>query len=352
MPDGSIVLMGGLDNSLGNYKNDTWRSTDNGATWTQLTANAGWSGRGMQSSVVTPDGDIVLMGGYAGTEKSDVWLSTDNGATWTQQTANAGWSARNGQSTVALADGSIVLMGGVVSNVPLKNDVWRSMDKGKTWTQQTASAGWSGRVVHSSVVMPDGSIVLMGGFDGTDILNDVWRSTDNGVTWTQLPNGGWSAREYFCSVAMPDGSIVMMGGHDAITFFSPKNDVWRLKPTGSSAKNPSHTFSVPGIYNVTLQVFNGGGYDSTRKIGYITVTDSSGVGSLEIKSSPSHAEIYINGIDTGKFAKWTFDDMTPGDYDVYVMLDGYTIPATEKITVVSGKTASLHFMLDKVKKVK
>jgi len=35
------------------------------------------------------------------------------------------------------------------------------------------------------VLMPDGSIILMGGYDGSSWLNDVWRSTDNGVTWTE-----------------------------------------------------------------------------------------------------------------------------------------------------------------------
>jgi TolB protein len=70
-------------------------------------------------------------------------------------------------------------------------------------------------------------------------------------------------------------------------------------------------------------------------------------GSLEVKSSPSHARIYINGLDTGKFAKWTFDDMAPGDYYVYVMLEGYTTPETEHVTVISEQTAKLHFMLKK-----
>ena len=70
-------------------------------------------------------------------------------------------------------------------------------------------------------------------------------------------------------------------------------------------------------------------------------------GSLEVKSSPSHAKIYINGKDTGKFAKWTFDDMATGDYDVYVTLEGYTTPETEHVTIFSEQTAKLHFMLKK-----
>ena len=55
----------------------------------------------------------------------------------------------------------------------------------------TANAGWSARQGHSSVVMPDGSIVLMGGYytnpyDEDINTNDVWRSTDKGATWKQM----------------------------------------------------------------------------------------------------------------------------------------------------------------------
>ena len=99
--------------------------------------------------------------------------------TWTHMTAGAEWSARESHSSVAMPDGSIILMGGTDSG-GCKNDVWRSTDKGATWTQQTASAGWSARTDFSSVALPDGSIVLMGGFDGNKYMNDVWRSTDKG----------------------------------------------------------------------------------------------------------------------------------------------------------------------------
>ena len=236
MPDGSIVLMGGWALNEG-VKNDTWRSTDNGATWTQQTASAGWSARSEHSSVVMPDGSIVLMGGFGGYDndnfyKNDVWRSTDNGATWTQQTASAGWSARHYHSSVAMPDGSIVLMGGQDVSLSIKNDTWRSKDNGATWTEMTASAGW--RAAPSTVAMPDSSIVVIGGGGG----NDVWRSTDNGATWTQINAGTrwtqanastvWTPRYGQSSVAMPDGSIVMVGGYDA----DYKNDVWRSTDNG------------------------------------------------------------------------------------------------------------------------
>jgi len=240
-----------------------------------MTANAGWLPRDDFSSVVMPDGSIVIMGGTnSATYFHDVWQSTDNGATWTQVTANAGWSGRWGHSSVVMPDGSIVLMGGYYSSyspngIYCYNDVWRSTDKGATWTQMTPSAGWSARSWHSSVVMPDGSIVLMGGQGSLGYLNDVWRSTDKGATWLQMtPNAGWSGRFAHSGVVMPDGSIVLMGGQGDN---GSTNDIWRLVSSGSSAQNPSHSYTKPGIYPVALQVYNNGGYDSIQKVGYVTV---------------------------------------------------------------------------------
>ena len=84
-------------------------------------------------------------------------------------------------------------------------------------------------------------------------VNDVWRSADNGATWTQVnASAGWTARWAHTSVAMPDGSIVLMGGSDG----GYKHDVWRFRPAGSSAQNPSHTYTAAGIYQVALQAFS------------------------------------------------------------------------------------------------
>ncbi|GAB6286293.1 MAG: hypothetical protein STSR0009_24940 [Methanoregula sp.] len=271
MPDGSIVLMGGFTDF--GQTNDVWRSTDNGVTWTQQTASAGWREREMHSSVAMPDGSIVLMGGLASggyVWNNDTWRSTDNGVTWTRMNASAGWTGRYGHSSVVMPDGSIVLMGGWIGGGS-KNDVWRSTDKGATWTQVNASAGWSARYTHSSVAMPDGSIVLMGGYDG-DRKNDTWRSTDKGATWTQVnASARWSARYTHSSVAMPDGSIVLMGGNAGS---GRKNDTWRLMPVGSSAQNPLHTYTGAGTYPVTLTATNAGGSNSLTKTGYITVSES------------------------------------------------------------------------------
>jgi PGF-pre-PGF domain-containing protein len=153
------------------------------------------------------------------------------------------------------------------------NDVWRSTDGGAHWTNTTPQDPgdlWTARYAHTSVAMPDGSIVLMGGMDSRGRLNDTWRSTDGGTTWTrQTEHAGWTARSGHTSVALPDGSIVLIGGMDSRGLL---NDTWQLQPAGSSLQNPTHTYTAPGTYSVALQAYNDDGYGGTRRNDYITVS--------------------------------------------------------------------------------
>ena len=102
---------------------------------------------------------------------------------------------------------------------------------------------------------------------GGAFTNDVWRSVDSGVTWTLINgNAGWSRRQSHTSVAMPDGSIILIGGVSDVAY---TNDVWRLITASSSIRDPSHTYTEAGTYSVTLKSYSGSGSNLTHKIGYI-----------------------------------------------------------------------------------
>ena len=202
---------------------------------------------------------------YADGASAAYWSFTTGEAiteTWTMMTGAAGWPARSNHASVALSNGTIVVMGGYDGDDHL-NDVWHSTDQGATWTQLTAAAEWSARTGPTSVALPDDSIVLMGG--GTPPTSDVWRSTDGGATWTQLTAAApWSARSGAASVVLSDGSIVLVGGPTGDT-----SDVWRSTDQGATwtqltaaaswSARRSHTCVALSDDSIVLM----GGYDGS-----------------------------------------------------------------------------------------
>ena len=334
LPNGHIVLTGGgSDANPSLATNETWLSSDNGKTWVERNASSGWFSRYSHSMVVLSDGSLVLMGGRNRISSdldiffNDTWRSEDEGATWTLVNASSGWGTRNAFQAVTMPDDTIILMGGVSPN-GARNDTWKSTDQGRTWMLVNASSGWSARLRFASVVLPDSSIVLTGGTPGSSlltVLNDTWKSTDQGQTWMLVnSSSGWSARSRHNSVALPDGNIMLMGGEvtkdtELISFFNdtwlsrdkgatwkllnassewmPRyasrstltsdgrvlmmggiaasdykyHDVWSFNPVGSSMQSPSHLYSSAGTYSVALLVHNATETNSTLKVGYINV---------------------------------------------------------------------------------
>jgi hypothetical protein len=189
------------------------------------------------------------------------------------------------------------------------NDVWRSTDKGTTWTQMNASAGWSPRTGHSSVVMTDSSIMLMGGVNNTgNCMNDVWQSKDSGATWTKITaSATWSARGYPRTVGMKDGSIILMGGY---TGSSLLNDVWRFMSAGSAEQHPIHTYTNTGTYTVSLNATNAGGSNTMTIRDYISVTEpvpppvSNFTANVTVGLSPR--TILFTDLSTGSPTMWNW----------------------------------------------
>lgn len=244
LPDGTIILVGG--DSGTRFLNDVWRSTDGGVSWTLVNASTGWTPRVFMGLTVTSDGSIIAAGGTlagAYTQFDDVWRSTDQGATWTLVNGEPGWSARYGHSMITLPDDSILIIGGYTFGSGYWNETWRSTDKGVSWNRVSSRAGWPARIHQSCVVMTDGSIILSGGQDNpAHFYHDVWRSTDSGRTWSLVnSNPGWEQRAWHTTEMMPDGSIVLIGGRGMDDVY---DNVWRFVPDNPMPSPASDLLNV------------------------------------------------------------------------------------------------------------
>jgi len=213
-----------------------------------------WSPRAYHSTVLLPNGSIILMGGRGYGEKdhfADVWRSrSDDPSIWERVNAHAEWGPRFNHESLLLSDGSIIIMGGNRFNsdgeLVFLNDVWQSYDQGRSWQRATHSAGWSPRVRFASLVTSGGDIIISGGesIGGGGQFNrefhaDIWRSSDKGQTWSEIINPShtdwYSARSGHHILALADDSILLLGGHsfdeEATRQFS---DIWRSQDGGAS----------------------------------------------------------------------------------------------------------------------
>ncbi|MFN8027797.1 MAG: sialidase family protein [Acidimicrobiia bacterium] len=235
------------------------------AEWEQVTASAPWTPRAGLQAVEVGKRFLVLGGRSplaipgvpgASTLSNEVWASTDQGATWSK-TADAPWPAR--AYFQAVADrGKVFVIGGqnfkvgadCTNGAPVCSDffsdVWASGDAGRTWTQQTAAAGWVGRAGLSAVALGKSLYVLagstnddssiVGGPPARKYFNDVWRSDDGGKTWEQVTAAApWEPRAG-AAVLTRGPWMYLFGGEEGFTCDDPAkpcppyfNDVWRSR---------------------------------------------------------------------------------------------------------------------------
>jgi N-acetylneuraminic acid mutarotase len=212
--NGSLWIVGKA--GAGVTRDDVWNSTDNGVTWTNVTAglsNGAAFGMRYQHQLTVFNGELWVTGGYDGsTYFSDAWHSSD-GVNWTL--ASTGGYVERAEHSAVVNNGRLYLIAGFNHNNQLLNDVWSTAD-GVTWQQDTASAPFTRRS-YVSTVSYNGRIFVIGGYTGgmAPVSNQVFSSAD-GANWIQV-NGGNStapAREGGTTLVF-DNRMWYLGGRDS-----------------------------------------------------------------------------------------------------------------------------------------
>jgi N-acetylneuraminic acid mutarotase len=232
--DNALWVIGG-ESDTGD-QNDIWRSDDKGETWTQVsTSGPVFSARRNHQALVFDDALWVIGGDDDFDKQNDVWRSDDKGQTWTQVTSTSPlFSARSEHAAFAF-DNALWVIGGLEDDVVQQNrtnklnDIWRSDDKGQTWNQVLPTGSvFTVRSDHEAFAF-DNALWVIAGYtnvinaNGRFFANDVWRSDDKGRSWTQVDSDAPFSPRYVTSVAVSNDAVWLIGGVDSHW----KNDVWR-----------------------------------------------------------------------------------------------------------------------------
>ena len=218
---GAIYIMGGQTDlaDATTAQQDVYRSTDNGLTWTTLTA-APWAKR------TGPIGAGLVFGGYMWMIAGATYASTQagrtyfndvykfDGTTWTQVLAN-GHSQFTGRHYhgLTLYKSKMWIVNGfaLASAGNGERDAYSSSD-GATWTQSqvglngasTSVMPWQGTHAHATLSLADGSGILT---TSGQIDTATWRLVEHTGTllsaWTDQGSGALSLAQAGASALRP-----------------------------------------------------------------------------------------------------------------------------------------------------
>lgn len=187
-----IYLSGGSDGTTVN--SGVWRF--DGTAWMQVTAAGAFTAR-ERHAMVSHAGALYILGGRAGlTFFEDTWRSSDNGATWALASAS-GFQPRYDFCALSDGAGSLFVLGGkflsglsTASGV-VSNAVFRSSD-GSTWTGMPVSSTspvMTTLLTHSGAcAMLGNRIVYVGDSPGFSADSSSTVSSLDGVVWNYEPH--------------------------------------------------------------------------------------------------------------------------------------------------------------------
>lgn len=177
---------------------DIYKSTDSGATWTEMTSGTSSTLRAIDM-ISTTTGWVVGDGGK-------ILKTTDGGVTWTTQTSGTTsslWSVSAASSSVAWASGN----SGTILKTTDGGTTWVAQTSGTTYTIRTidvvsTTAAWAGTTSGATLKTTDGTTWSSSTISGVTYIYDLdfyssseglltagstlYETSDGGASWTSI----------------------------------------------------------------------------------------------------------------------------------------------------------------------
>jgi len=237
LPDGTVLVTGGLGIPVGPGAKLAERYDPRSGTWT-ATANMN-EGRGaFPTATLLPDGTVLVAGGSSGpAQLASAELYDPSSGSWTA--AGNMIEARTNHTATLLPDGKVLVAGGggsgtLMGPAPLASAELYDPGSG-TWT---AIAHMNEvRSGHTATLLPDGRVLVAGGSSGPASLASAELYDPSSETWTATGNM-LEVRSGHTATLLPDGTVLVAGGanfstssgsYDALTsaeLYDPGSGTW------------------------------------------------------------------------------------------------------------------------------
>jgi photosystem II stability/assembly factor-like uncharacterized protein len=291
--------------------NEVYRSMDNGAAWTKVAAfppyHAPWGDMAITVNTLIVDGQIIIAGVTNNVSYAVTYRSTDNGSAWTEITSGL----------QGLQINRFSLIGSVLYAATVSHGVFTSFDHGATWnpntigvTKLTETVGFTSLGKRSyAATYGDGILMsvdgghLWGSIDKSPAYcrslvsledhvllgaNDgLFLSTDSGMTWKSVYDGPFNSGD-------PSGrALGVIGGN---FFASMNHGLYKSENGGYGWSRLS--LSLSSVYNPHVNWIAGRGHTLLASNGETLVRstdDGSSWNTIE-NIVPSNYSMYLEGL--------------------------------------------------------
>ncbi len=306
-----------------------YRSTDAGATWTQVASASGASGNEVLFDPADSNGNVAYASlgvpsrpGPVGDPQAGIYKSTDGGANFTKLTLPSPVNTTPGIENVGRVEISIgqgVLYASIANATLSSNNVlglFRSTDGGANWTHLTTAPNhctpqcWYDHVIQ--VHPANGNVVYVGGSATAGYFS---RTTNGGSSWET--NANCSGIPVNCLHVDIQSMAIGASGGSATLYVGNDGGVWKADVTNPTAALPlgwvnlnaglelTQFYPSPSIHPTDLHIGFGGTQDNntqryTGAATWTSVTCGDGGWTIIDPSNPNNVYTTCQNIDIRK----------------------------------------------------
>lgn len=215
LSNGKVLVTGGTKD--GAYLNSAELFDPAAGIWTTTGSLA--TMRKSHSATLLPNGKVLVAGGFNDNAVSSAELYDTTAGTWSATGALA--IGRYSHSATLLPSGKVLVAGG---NGALSGTGANPLNSAQLY--DSASGTWSttgsletGRVSHSATVLPNGKVLVAGGFIITNVVNKLSVKAIASAELFDPELGTWSAtaalgvaRYIHTATLLPNGKVLVAGG--------------------------------------------------------------------------------------------------------------------------------------------
>jgi hypothetical protein len=240
MPDGKVLVAGGDTASPSLASAELYDPAT--GTWTATGSLTTAQDRFAHSATLLPNGKVLVAGGWSFLNGGNAIASAElyNPATGTWTATGSLTAARSFHPAMLLSNGKVLVAAGTSSgnNPPGPSSCLASAElydpASGTWTATGGLA--TGRVNHTATLLPNGKVLVAGGFNGSIVLASAELYDPANGTWTATGSLN-TARRGHTATLLPNGKVLVAGGSSlsgdlaSAELYDPASGTWTA--TGS-----------------------------------------------------------------------------------------------------------------------